>query len=411
MEKYYLFSNVINVNRSDIHFPNSLNVSNPTEIYRYLQAGIIKSCSMKSHVELDRFIYSLNLLVDSLRGNEYYNAFKIYYDFFMTLTTIDYNLDKFDFDSSVLDFIKCHDFTSIYYNYAVLFGENGNINQYMHYLSLADNEYALNNSCANGYFIHSLIKSKGLALWNIVPHIISDYNNYKTNNNHCSSFGKTIEAFNIDISDEIVNALICDFEYDLLLQFIHIMKHSRSISTSFNFREYHNGNGQYKNIRITRFIGELTWVFEVYLKDKLKAMYPDESFIEPLDGTIKAFLAKIDTDIKKKYDVFQNSLFKRYEGLKDVHIIVNTNGLIDLLEQATLKSEDPIDAFILYLLILKTFRNYYSHYMDRNTNLGASYFQDLTLKLSIFNAFLITKKIFDEELIISDLKSDSVFAG
>ena len=405
MEKYYLFSNVIDVDRSNKLFPKMLNVHNPTEIFRFIQAGIKKSCSLQSHEKLDEFIYSVNSLVDSLRGNEYYNAFKIYYNFFMTLTTIDYHLEEYDFDSSVLDFLKCHDFTSIYYNYAVLFGENGNINYYMHYLSLADNEYALNNNCSKGDFIQILIKSKGFALWNIVPHMISDYNNYKTNNKHCSGFEKAIEAFDIGINDEIVNDLICDFEYDLLLQFIHIMKHSRSISTSFNFREFHNGNGQYKNIRITRFIGELTWVFEVYLKDKLKAMYPEESFIEPLDGTIKVFLEKINTNYKKKYDVIQNSMFQKYEGSKDA---VNTKGLIDLLEQAALKSENCIDDFILYLMILKTFRNYYSHYMDRNTNLGASYFQDLILKLSIFNAFLITKKLFDKELKCFIIQNDSV---
>ncbi|HZK61144.1 MAG TPA: hypothetical protein VFC41_03655, partial [Anaerovoracaceae bacterium] len=51
--------------------------------------------------------------------------------------------------------------------------------------------------------------------------------------------------------------------------------------------------------------------------------------------------------------------------------------------------------YILYLLVLKYFRNFYSHYMDRFTNLGAEYLHDLGLRVSIFNAFLITKQIFD----------------
>ena len=274
IDKYYLFGNIIDVNKNHNLFPKNLNVYNTHDIYLYINGGVKTSCGLKSHEVFDEFIYSINLLVDSLRGNEYYNAITVYYHFYMTLTTIDYNLEKFDFDESILEFIKAHDFTSIYYNYAVLFGGNGNINDYIHYLSLADNEYAIKNNCEEGTFIFYLLQSKNFALWNIIPHIMSDYSNCKVVNNHYCQLGKILESFKIEVSNESFYALLCDFKFDVLLQFIHIMKHLRSLSTNFNFRESYNENGRYKNIRITRFLGELTWLYEVYLKDKLKSKFP-----------------------------------------------------------------------------------------------------------------------------------------
>lgn len=395
MEKYYLFSNDINVDRNHKLFPKTLNIYNSHDIYLFIHDGIKTSCDLKSHEALDKFTFSINLLVDSLRGNEYYNAFKVYYHFYMTLTTVDYNLEKFGYDLSVLEFIKSHDFTSIYYNYAVLFGDSGNLNNYIHYLSLADNEYALKNSCNEGTFILNLVRSKSLALWNIVPHIISDFNNYKTSNQHFSMIENVLEDFCIKVTNESIDNLIYDFKFDLILQFVHVMKHLRSISTNFNFREFYNENGRYKSIRITRFVGELTWLYEIYLKDKLKGRYPEEEFISPLDQTIQVFLNRINVEYAKQFSRLQNALFNKYNQRKDS---VNTEGLMELLERISSNSESAFDNFILYLLILKIFRNYYSHYMDRNTNLGVKYFQDLTLKLAIYNAFLITKKLFDNDL-------------
>ncbi|MGS0763824.1 hypothetical protein [Syntrophomonas curvata] len=391
MDKYYLFSNVISVDRNHKLFPKALNINNSHDIYSFINDGIEKSCTLQSHEVFDDFVYSINLLVDALRGNEYYNAIKIYYHFYMTLTTIDYNFEKFDFDASVLEFIKSHDFTSIYYNYAVLIGENGDVNNYLHYLSLADNEYAIKNNCREGTFILNLIQSKNLASWNIVPYIISDYNNYKVANRHFSQLEKTLEAFNINLSNESFNDLICDFEFDVILQFIHVLKHFRSISTSFNFRESYNENGRYRNIRTTRFIGELTWLFEIYLKDKLKSKFPEEEFGNPLDKTIQTFLNKIDSEYEKKFKKIQGELFDKFK----TNAAVNTKGLMELLEKINSKNEGTFDNFILYLLALKIFRNYYSHYMDR---LGVGYLQNRVLRLLIFNAFLITKQLFDNDL-------------
>lgn len=396
MNKYYLFSNEINVDRNHKLFPKSLNVYNRHDIYQFINEGIKTSCISQSHEVLDEFIYSINLLVDSLRGNEYYNAYMIYNQFYMNLTTIDYNLEKYDFDVSILEFIEAHDFTSIYYNYAVLFGEKGNVNNYLHYLSLADNEYAIKNSCREGTFIFYLIQNKslGLTLWNIVPLIVCDFNNYKMFNKHLSKFEETLESFKIKVINESIEALILDFDFDLILQFIHVMKNFRSFSVGFNFREKYNENGRYKNIRMTRFIGELTWLFEIYLKDKLKARYPEENFIAPLDKTIHTFLNKINNEHEIKFSKIQKSLYDKFITSE----AVNTKGLMELLERIALNNEDVFDNFILYLLILKIFRNYYSHYMDRNTDLGDGYFQNLALRLSIFNAFLITKQLFDNNL-------------
>ena len=271
---------------------------------------------------------------------------------------------------------------------------NPSVNNYIHYLSLADNEYSIRNSCAEGEFILYLIRSKSLALWNIVPHIVSDYNNYKTANKHISRIENVLESFSIKVKNESIDSLIYDFKFDLILQFSHVMKHLRSISTNYNFREYYNENGRYKGIRITRFAGELTWLFEVYLKDKLKERFPEEDFIAPLDKTIQAFLNKISAKYEKKFSKIQGLLFDKFKT-KDA---VNTNGLMELLDRIVSNNENAFDNFILYLLILKIFRNYYSHYMERHTNLGGQYFQDLALRLSIFNAFLITKKLFDNDL-------------
>lgn len=114
----------------------------------------------------------------------------------------------------------------------------------------------------------------------------------------------------------------------------------------------------------------------------------------PLDKTIQAFLNKISAKYEKKFSKIQGLLFDKFKT-KDA---VNTNGLMELLDRIVSNNENAFDNFILYLLILKIFRNYYSHYMDRHTNLGGQYFQDLALRLSIFNAFLITKKLFDNDL-------------
>ena len=86
---------------------------------------------------------------------------------------------------------------------------------------------------------------------------------------------------------------------------------------------------------------------------------------------------------------------------------VNTEGLMELLEKITLNNEDSFNNFVLCLLILKIFRNYYSHYMDRQTNHSGGYTQNLVLRLVIFNSFLITKQLFNNDLefdIINDLQ-------
>lgn len=130
------------------------------------------------------------------------------------------------------------------------------------------------------------------------------------------------------------------------------------------------------------------------MKDKLKSKYPEEELVAPLDKTIQTFLNKIDSEYEKKFSEIQEFLFKKFK----TKAAVNTQGLMELLEKITLNNEGSFDNFILYLLALKIFRNYYSHYMDRHTNLGVGYFQNLVLRLLIFNAFLITKQLFDNDL-------------
>lgn len=392
MDQYYLFSNIINLNTKDANYPSELVIFNSHAILKFINNGIKDSCAKKSHESLASFIRSVDLLVDSLRGSEYYNGFMIYHQFYMTITTVDYHMEKFDFDSDVLQFIKDHDFTSVYYNYAYLFGSHGNTNDFLHYLTLADAEYALKNKCNCGTFISFLIKSKGFSLWNLIPNILSDYQNFKASNGHVNQFDKILQFYNIKIDEAAINDLIRDFKYDLLLQFIHAMKIVSSLSTYYNFRESHNKNGEYKAIRTTRFIGELTWIFEVYLKDKLADKFPDEVFEAPLDNTIQTFLGKMGKEYQTKYSQMQQYMFERFSK-KDV----NTEGLLFLLSRISSDEVNCIDSLITHLLALKTFRNYYSHYMDRHTNLGAGYFQSLPLKLSIYNAFLIVKQLIDSD--------------
>lgn len=370
IDKYYLFSNIIHVDRYHELFPRDLNICCEDDIFSFINRGITDLCKTQSHEVFYRFVYSIFLLVDSLRGNKLYNPFSIYNHFYLSLISLDNNLLKFDCDISSLDFIKSCDFTAIYYNYSVLFGDHGNISSYLHYLSLADNEYAMKNACPEGSFISELIKSSNFALWNIVPSIICDYKNFTTTQYNRGSgkynqFEETLKAFKIEISKNLFYTLVSDFRYDITLQFLYILKQYLITSNNSNFRELFNSNGQFKNIRSTRFIGELTWLFEVYLKDKLSNRYPDEKFPNPLDNTIKAFLKKIDCRFEARYSQLLDLLFAEFV----TKLAVNTEGLQQLLVKVTLKNGDFWEEYLQYLLILQIFRNYYAHYMDRYTNL------------------------------------------
>lgn len=394
MDEYYLFSNSVREKEIETNYPVSLNIYNDHEIYSYINNSVKSICRSKSHVEFDRFLESFFYLVDGLRAKTYFNTMMLYYNFYMTITTIDYHMDRYKIDSTVIDFIKEHDFTAIYYNYAYLYYINGDNYNYLHYLSLADNEYSLKKGCNKGEFVNYLIRSKGYLLWNLVPNILSDYQNFKSANQHSSNFELTLSQFEISLDESLIRELFLDFSHDLLLQAIHVFKNFSSLSTSYNFRELHNKNGDFKSIKTTRFIGELTWLFEVYLKDKLIQAYPDESFHAPLDPTIQAFLLKINKDYCKEYSQITNSFHDKFKN-KDS---ANTTGITYLLKEVQSHNHNGQNTYLISLFILKLFRNFYSHYMDRENKWGSSYFSNLELKIVIYNCFLITKVMFDRHL-------------
>ena len=389
LDKYYLFGNIIYPKANSTNYPSDLDVYNSYAIYEFINSGIKDSCNSKSHESLASFINSIDLLVDSMRGSECKNGFMIYHQFYMTITTVDYHMDEFGFDLDVLQFLKDHDFTSVYYNYAYLFASYGNTYDYLYYLTLADAEYASKNDSDKGAFISFLIRSKNYSLWNLIPNILCDYQNYETANGHVNEFINMLELYNISIDEDVVGNLIQDFKYDLLLQFIYVMKSVSSINNGTNFRASHNSYGEYKAIRATRFIGELAWIFEVYIKDKLTDRFPGEKFEEPLDKTIRSFLGKMGKEYQTTYSQMSTDLHNKFPKN------VNTQGLLYLITKMSSSELSYPNCLVTYMLALKTFRNYYSHYMDRHTNLGAGYYKSLPLKLAIYNSFLIVKQVID----------------
>lgn len=391
MDKYYFLSNSSKSHKNDPLYPKHVDIFNSSSLYEYIKNGIVTSCLSESHEKLEEFLHGVFYLVDENRGRSSFNFVRFYNEFYLTLTSIDYHLKDLGLNEESVKFINDHDFTAVYYNYAYIHYMSGDVLNFLHYLSLADSEYASKRNDVEGALISSLIKSNSFALWNLVPNIISDYHNFKNYKSHYNVYEEALKTYQIELSKEMINGLLSDFKYDLFLQLVYTFRTLSSLSTSYNFREHNNNNGKYKAPRRIRLLGELTWNFEVYLKDKLQEKYPEETFSEPLDKTIQSFLGKVSTENRTKYSQLSQSLFDEF-GTKDR---VNSEGIKYLLSEIE-NSEMKTDEHYLHcLLLIRTFRNYYSHYMNRMNNWGNGYFDTLALKLAILNSFFITKSLFD----------------
>lgn len=399
MGKYYLIES-IDSKEYNKHIPSDFdfNNQNHTEIYHFIENGIKTAFENKSHDELRKFVQQVIAMTDKYIGQKYYDEFKFFYHFYKKITTLDYNLSWYDKSHS--EFIKEHDFTDVYYTMGKLYAGRNDINRHLHYIDLADSEYALHNNKSKGEFIKDLLKSETLSLWHISAYIINGFENYKNMNNHCSDFENALTNIGIEVSKNTILELLEDFKHDLLIQFIHAEMSIDSFEEGRILKEDSTDKDKkYQSIKRMRYVGELTWLYEIYLKDKLEELEGKRSE-DTLSGILSKLLNLINLQSEYKKVKAEYKKFKSKTEL-------NTVGLQELLKElkntpslnfhANLKGLDINEFFVKSLYGLLLFRNYYAHYMDRDTKIGRYFSSYNTLRVLIFTVFMTTKMLFDNE--------------
>lgn len=358
--------------------------------YAYLRNSstiVLNSCDKEIFVVELKKAY---IITEHLRATNACTALNFYYNFYKMLTSEFYKISDTSKRRNSVDFIKCADFTELFYNIAKLKSELGNRDEALFYISLADNEFSTHSGAKKGAFIKYLIKSRGYFLWNVIPFITSDFDNYKNSNKHQSNYEGTLKDFDIKISKEVFGELLDDFETETLYQFVSSLRDYSSFNTGSAFKEEET---HYKSIRQFRILGDLAWIFESYLKSKLSQKYQVNTN-ETLDTIISQHLKKYNETCSKKYSKRQAELSKKYS--KD-NLEFYTLGLSELLDEIkVVNQESYLKVYAIYLLILKNYRNYSAHYLDNSLKLGDSYTLRLRIMLTIMCSFLITKKIYSE---------------
>lgn len=396
--------NVISRENYYKYLPQEFNFSSHHEVYTFLETGIMSAIRKKSHKELSEFIRSVIALTDKLRGDEFYDEFAFFRMFYEMIITLEYSFHELRLDESHSKFIIEHDFVDVYYTMGRLYSERNDVSNFLYYIDLADCEYSKCNNKSRGELIKYLLSSNELSLWYITSDIIMEFENYKNINGHNSNFEKVLKLVEITIDDSHILNLLKDFKTDLLMQFIGAEMSSVRFQRGFTIKENSTTKeNEYQSIKLLRYVGELTWIFEIYVKDKFLDL--SGSAVEKTLGGLMFKLAK-NMNLEKEYSKIKKEYGNKYEtklklstlGLKDLLNELKNAPILNVKKGEYILEVNEFLAKMLYALVL--FRNYYAHNMDRNTDFRKWFNNYNILMVLIFLAFFVVKYMFDNDFVL-----------
>lgn len=340
---------------------------NKSEILTYIKQQVdilLGSENVEVFKSLTKDVYQV---CNNLRTSNLSLAHEIYMTLFYELTTQNLYQDYKDYERKAA-FLDNLNFTEIYYNIAKLKWDSGDYDNALYYITNADLQNSKHSSEPRGTFIKFLLNSHGYVLWNVIPYLESDFRNYKSYFN--ISRIKDILGKNID--KEYIKELLNDFEILLLLQFIN------------SVNRYHNFLGEkpneYKTIREFKILGELSWLFECYLKDKFNIT--DNITLCPL---IENYLFANSKELLKK--------FRYYLNLKIPPKLNKNEYMLEYLLSELKITSDPLILIVICIMITYFFRNYSSHNIEDKFFKFNKDNHSIHLYMVILSSFLIAFKL------------------
>lgn len=232
------------------------------------------------------------------------------------------------------NFINDLDKIELYYNLGVIAKDYlDNFDDAMYFFGEAGKEYSrINNVAVEEFFRNEMIDKPHRAFWSFSSNI--DQNCF----GH-SAFAPELQyksIFGNEPNKATVEKLLKDFTYPLLLQFI------------FTFSSYFKwlplDHNIIKGARITRVLGEISWLFECYLKQKLNS---------------KKMLSKLLDDFVKDKPIGHS--YEQYKAtIKGIDNIMAIEELLNLQKNITTYD----DKQSICLLITYLMRNYTAHNFD-----------------------------------------------
>lgn len=316
-------------------------------------------------------------ICDNLRINNRSLALEMYMTLFYEITTKNLNQEYENYKQKI-EFIDMLNFTELYYNIAKLKWDSGDYDNAIYYIVHADIQNSKHNNEARGTFIKLLLNSKGLVFWNVVPNMSCDFRNSRFDYAIADIIG--IDSSNIyemfNKYEGYIRELLNDFEPLILLQFLN------------SVNRYHNFMGEkpneYKTLREFKILGELSWLFECYLKDKFNIS--EHITLSPL---IENYLFANSEELLKK--------FRYYANLK-VPSFINKDeyNLQYMLKELNIKHE-PSEQIVIYIRITYLFRNYSSHNIEDTFFKPNKDNHSMQFYMIILSSFLMAYKLINNK--------------
>lgn len=362
----------------------------------YNQYDYIKNAVEQIYHNLD-YKFFLNeqknvyLITENLRHSSNYDAFRFYEHFYSELTIGYYNISDQSKRKEIMNFLSEIDFTELFYNLGLLCDSLGNTDTAIYFISLADKEYCVKNKLTEGTFVKHLLSSRNLYLWVIMKNLFVDFYNYENNNKHFSNFKNMLILFDIKLEQSVLDDFINNLDVPTLFQFVVTLTDIKKMDFDVFSKDKQT---HFKSIYKLKALGNLTWIFENYLKSNLKLYFNLNFDKETLGPILEKFLPMIDVSciyyIKFREEKIKSDYPLRFDQ--------NTKGLSELIHEINLiDSNNKFKLFTHFILILYIFRNYTTHYLDNSLELDISYLKNLSVYLSIISSFLIAEKLFQSK--------------
>jgi tetratricopeptide (TPR) repeat protein len=325
-----------------------------SELFRLMEKLIVEIYSKKDKEKFKELLLILYVYTTEMRSEQYYAKAIRIYEFFLYKAP-----EKGRFYPGFEEFHETLDFTEVYYNLGFLNYEQGDFDLSMYYFAIADEIYCKQNRLSNGELLISLIDKNGSPFWSFSSHLCQ---NCAGNSSFDKDFGFNA-VFGKKMNETEVKFLLDDFNSILLLQFVmSIERFWKVFSLKFNV---------VKALRINRFLGELVWLLEAYLKEKSGKTSEEIVF---LSETIKIAF-KNDRQLKKKYYELRNTT--EHMGINEK--IIYLTGILK-------NNNNVIDKKAACLVVSYYFRNFTAHNLSDTFIL----FKDNSYNKKIFFCLLWT---------------------
>ena len=362
----------------------------------YNQYDYIKNAVEQIYHNLD-YKFFLNeqknvyLITENLRHSSNYDAFRFYEHFYSELTIGYYNISDQSKRKEIMNFLSEIDFTELFYNLGLLCDSLGNTDTAIYFISLADKEYCVKNKLTEGTFVKHLLSSRNLYLWVIMKNLFIDFYNYENNNKHFSNFKNMLILFDIKLEQSVLDDFINNLDVPTLFQLVVALTDIKKLDFDVLSKDKET---HFKSIYKLKALGNLTWIFENYLKSNLKLYFNLDFDKETLGPILEKVLQMLGESYADYFKLRKKKIVSDYPSKFDQ----NTKGLSELIREINqLESNNKFKLFSHLILILYLFRNYTTHYLDNSLRLDSSYLKYLSVYLSIISCFLITEKQFQNK--------------